>query len=169
VPFLQSEEVRKLKSQINKARYLENVGKSGEAVGLLMDEAFEKWKVLEKNLAAKFDRGEITFQRYQTTAEAAFMGIMGNLEIASHLLQQLNVASKGSADGLAKDIGARIDLGRRTLSELDRLGIELAKIETDSAQSSKSLESTLNELSVLAERAHKYSKPNIDSSQGENE
>lgn len=176
------EELAEIRRTINRLQFLENVGVYGQKSADLLASAQERWKNFQNILPQKFSPTEITFQRYFTQAEQAYMGIVHELSTVGAVLRaisgidekelQRQISGLLEGDPARQNLNDRLTL-RRTklvdvahsfellesgLSQFDRLLVSLAELSTSAGANSADLESTFGQLQVLADRAKKYQK-----------
>ncbi len=165
-----TERIKLLKRQIMKSKYLENVGDLGERVADQMELSSERFEKLKALLGLKFEPSELTYGRYLSVAEAAFLSVFDNLHAAAISLNALDVKDT-SADSerlvlrqqqLTK-VKQLLELNERAITELERVSAALAEVKTRRGEGSHSLDALMAELAELAKRAKLYSVETLHS------
>jgi hypothetical protein len=174
------ERLKEIKKRISKVRYLENVGTLGEKAAIQLEQISDRSKGVDQVLLSRFNPGEITFARYQTAADQAFLAVLDQLDWAATALNTMDsmksiesmksMKSTKSVQDPSGDLNERQDLrdqqrknieeilklNEQAITELDRLSTALNAIQTRSGESSVGLKDSIEELTELANRAKKY-------------
>lgn len=177
-----------LKRALSRLQFLEHVDP------LIAERAFSQYEASEERferfqelLETKFERTELTYDRYLSAAENLHRAVLDHLRDVAGMLNSLDALDAPAArrdlahlearsaptedetrtlEGLRErlaiaerttsEVRARLSFNEEALTEMDRVNLALASIKTSKHDAGIDLESTLEEVRVLAERAKKY-------------
>jgi hypothetical protein len=161
-----------IKKQINKTRYLVNIKKTGEQVGDLYDQLTSEFQQTRKFLDSRFSPSEITYGRYLKSAEEALLATVQYLHESSVLLESLDRISDKEVETQAiaqpdilplrkkqfEQVGQQITESQKALQILRELNAGLAALSPTALLTETSLDQSIEQLKILAERTHKYER-----------
>lgn len=174
-------EVKALKHTLSKAQYLENIdSKMAENALKQFDQILERRNQFVKSLELRFEKTELTFDRYQSAADEVCTLVLDQLKLVSISLGSLNAMNlkgtkaklKQNADPVVNPIlDAQLKLGNQLESDIkdvlnrnenaitgfDEVIIAVSEIKTSKSGGSTDLDSMMEDLQRLSSRAKKYS------------
>lgn len=179
--------MRLLKRKLSQCQYLEHLDARGpeKALGQL-EASQDRLEKFEPLLLQKFERGELTFQRYFGAAQQVQQAVLANLQELVTRFEHLDSLDlpglqaersklqrrqdSGESEALAsleerlklaqeleQDIQDRLSYNEKALTGLDHVFLAISNITTSKSGAQPELETVMDELKELAERAEKYS------------
>jgi hypothetical protein len=155
-----TEEHDRLKRALGKLKWEESVEKPAEqAVGQL-EQLASRFDLFEKALRSKMNPGELTYERYSSTAHSVRNAVLQNLQSILLSLQSLvtiaptEQALRAAESSKLQSLLSGNDLALTRLMEATQA---LSDIKTSRDSAAVNLDATLQELKELAARASKYS------------
>lgn len=153
-------ELNRLKRALARLKWEDGVSGGAErAIGQL-DQLADRFEVFEKALRAKMTPGELTYERYYSTAYSVRQAVLQNLQ--SVLLSLQSLQAIGAQDSTLKaaetsKLEALLKGNDTALTRLMEAAQAVSDIKTSRDSASVNLDATLQELKELAARASKYS------------
>jgi hypothetical protein len=155
-----AEERSKLKRAFSRLKYEPDVESWATRALEQVDGLDPRFALFEEALASKMTPGELTYERYRSTAESVREAITQNFQTILLSIQLLHsmaesaTAARAAEESRLKSLLAVNELG---FTRLDEATHAVSEIKTNRDSAAVNLEATLKELQELAARASKYS------------
>lgn len=161
------------------------MGDLGERTAQQLTQISDRFKKFNHLLEQKFSPSEITFGRYYSAAERTFLAVLDNLNRNATSLENLDAIDPNYIEEQLKKLSIDpsknreeinsfnerkmlrekqtnivneiLSFNEKAITDFDRVSTALSEIKTQSGHSDVSLDSAMEELTELANRAKKYS------------
>ncbi len=165
-----------IKRDISKARYLENLSKMGEELGDVYEGLLSEIKNFLKVVDSRFQKTELSYGRYKGAGEEAFLTAIQCLHQSSLLLQTLDQSSDQAVQKQADSsqnqellqlrvkqkgkVTEGVQQAKAAWFELQKVTAALNELAPTAQLTSSDLQSNLEQLKILADRAKLFQNIN---------